>query len=104
MHGHIQPNFSNPASVLGFNLPIGIPVINESGRETAMIVIAHVEFDSNGEQRVVFPDETRKRIKALGAKYEDALFRYMSGIAKATHNTACKIARERWETISRNSK
>ncbi len=103
MPGKIRPNFSYPASVLGFNVPIGIPVINGSGREGAMIVVAHIEFDSNGNQKVAFSDETRRRIKSLGVEYEDLLFRYLNGVAKATHNTACKIARDRWSGVSKNN-
>lgn len=97
----VHPDFERPASVLGQNIPIGIPVIDDSGRKTAMVIVVHIEFDSEGNQRVTFSDETRRRVKALGTEYEDSIFRYLSGVAKATHNTACKLARERWPNISR---
>jgi hypothetical protein len=91
------PDYSRPASVLGFNIPIAIPIKRESGRETYAVITARVEFDGNGEQQVTISENSRNIIKRLG---EDKVFKYIVGISRATHNVAAKMSRKRWFKIS----
>lgn len=92
----ISPDFSRPASILGFSIPITIPIKRESGRQTYAVIIARVEFDENGEQQVTIFEDSRNIIKRLG---EDKIFKYVVGVARATHNVAAKMSRERWFKI-----
>lgn len=92
------PDFSRPASVLGFNIPIAIPIKRENGRETYATIFVHIEFDENGEQQVIIAEISRNIIERLG-KDKSKIFKYIVGIARATHNVAAKMCRERWFKI-----
>ena len=94
----IFPNFSMPASILGLNIPIAIPIKRKNGRQTYATIFVRVEFDENGEQKVTISEGSRGIINRLGDE-KSKIFKYIVGIAKATHNMAAAMARKRWQNI-----
>ena len=95
----MSPDFSRPASILGLNIPIAIPIRRKNGRQTYATVFVRVEFDENGEQKATISEGSRNIINRLGED-KSKIFKYIVGIAKATHNTAAAITRKRWQNIS----
>jgi len=93
------PDFSRPASVLGFYIPISIPIKRENGRQTYAVITAHVEFNQYGEQRVKILESSRGIINRLGED-KKKIFKYIVGVAIATHNVAASLTRERWFKIA----
>jgi len=92
----VVPNFSSPVTILGIDITIAIPTIDDNKKEGAALVVCHTKFDDDG-LKVVFSDKSRKIIRELGGDiWTHFLFRLLSGITKAAYNMACKIARERW--------
>lgn len=92
------PDFSRPASILGLNIPIAIPIKRKNGRQTYATIFVRAEFDENGEQKVTISEGSRNIINRLGEE-KSKIFKYVVGVAKATHNTAAVMARKRWQNI-----
>lgn len=92
----VIPDFSSPVTILGIDVTVAIPTIDDNNKEGTALVVCHTKFDDSG-LKVVFSDKSRKTIRELGGKiWTYFLFRLLSGITKAAYNMACKIARERW--------